>query len=85
MRATHARQKKIVFGYELDGVLLKNTDSGTTSMLLMTTSNSNRYLVVWTCIWVATHISTSVTSRTMHKCSLRRDAVIHTDTDKMVM
>ena len=27
MRATHARQKKIVFGYELDGVLLKDTDS----------------------------------------------------------
>ena len=27
MRATHARQKKIVFGYELDGVLLKDTDN----------------------------------------------------------
>ena len=27
MRATHARQKKIVFRYELDGVLLKDTDS----------------------------------------------------------
>ena len=27
MRATHARQKKFVFGYELDGVLLKDTDS----------------------------------------------------------
>ena len=27
MRATHARQKKIIFGYELDGVLLKDTDS----------------------------------------------------------
>ena len=27
MRATNARQKKIIFGYELDGVLLKDTDS----------------------------------------------------------
>ena len=27
MRATHARQKKIVFGYELVGVLLKDIDS----------------------------------------------------------
>ena len=27
MRATYARQEKIVFGYELDGVLLKDTDS----------------------------------------------------------
>ena len=27
MRATHARQKNIFFGYELDGVLLKDTDS----------------------------------------------------------
>ena len=27
MRATHARKKKIVFGYELDGVLLNDTDS----------------------------------------------------------
>ena len=27
MRATHARPKKIDFGYELDGVLLKYTDS----------------------------------------------------------
>ena len=27
MRVTHAQQKKIVFGYELDGVLLKDTDS----------------------------------------------------------
>ena len=47
----------------------------------MTTSNSNRYLVVLTCVWVATPIHTSVTSRTLHKCSLRRDAVIHTDTE----
>ena len=27
---------------------------GTTSMLQMTTSNSNHYLVIWTCIWMAT-------------------------------
>ena len=27
MRATYARQEKIVFGYKLDGVLLKDTDS----------------------------------------------------------
>ena len=45
------------------------------------TSNSNRNLVVWTCVWVATPIRTCVTSRTLHKCSLRRDAVKHTDTD----
>ena len=50
-------------------------------MLQMTTSNLNRYLVVWTCVWVVTPISTSITSRTLLKCSLRRDAVIHTDTD----
>ena len=27
MRATHARQKKVPFEYELDGLLLKDTDS----------------------------------------------------------
>ena len=31
--------------------------SGTTSILQMTTNNSNRYLIVWTCIWVATPIT----------------------------
>ena len=38
-------------------------------------------LVVWTYIWVATPICTGVISCTLYKCSLKRDAVIHIDTE----